>query len=324
MDEPPRTRSTITVVIAGINRVQSLRRALLSIVANSEVPAETIYVDGGSTDGSRELTQEFPRVRLLDGNPSGVGQNRNLGAAVASGELLLFLDDDAVLPSGFLQATLTAFSSPSLDVLAPQISDASNSERLQFWGNRTLAPWFIPAPFDPSAAAEDPPRFTLQARGAAMVVRASAFRRVGGFQPTLYPYGGEDFELCWRIWMSGGLVATSRLRVAHEALGSGSPSAGRAARYRENLAYSTANYVLIYLINGTRLTLLQLPIILAVQWGYPLRQGQIYALLRGVALVAGRLKTYRQLRVVRASTQARRVVSDLKIGRTISTGCPPP
>jgi GT2 family glycosyltransferase len=324
MDETPRPALTVSVVVAGLNRAPSLRRALQSIVANAELRPEIIYVDGGSTDGSRELVREFPGVRLLEGDPSGVGQNRNRGAAAASGELLVFLDDDASIPAGFLNSAVGLFSHLSIEVLAPQISDASNSERLQFWGNRTLAPWFIPAPFSRDESMSEGVRFSLQARGAAMVVRTSAFRRVGGFQSALYPYGGEDFDLCWRIWMSGGRVLAHRLRVAHEALGSAGTGEAGLGRYRESLAYSTANYVLIYLTNGSPLTLLQLPVILVVQLGYPARQGQIYSLLLGLALVGGRLRKYRQLLLLRKSTQSLRVMSDRQIGRVIDNARPPP
>ncbi len=103
MDETPRPALTVSVVIAGLNRAPSLRRALESIAANAELRPEVIYVDGGSTDGSRELGGAFPGVRVLEGDPSGVGQNRNRGAASASGELLVFLDDDASIPVGFLR-----------------------------------------------------------------------------------------------------------------------------------------------------------------------------------------------------------------------------
>ncbi len=60
---------------------------------------EILVVDGGSRDRSRELVRAHG-VRLLR-SPPGRGRQQNLGAAAASGDVLLFLHSDTRLPPGW-------------------------------------------------------------------------------------------------------------------------------------------------------------------------------------------------------------------------------
>ena len=62
-------------------------------------PIEHIFVDGGSTDRTCALLQQYP-VRLISSVPSR-GLQQNLGAQAAHGDILLFLHCDTRLPDNF-------------------------------------------------------------------------------------------------------------------------------------------------------------------------------------------------------------------------------
>ena len=92
----------VSVVVPTYNRQASLQR-LLEALARQTVPAaqlELLVVDDGSSDGTREwLGRQSPdfALRVLEQSHSGPAAARNLGVRHASGEVILFLDDD-VLP----------------------------------------------------------------------------------------------------------------------------------------------------------------------------------------------------------------------------------
>jgi rSAM/selenodomain-associated transferase 2 len=105
-----RGAGVISVVIPAFDEAQVLPntlRALFTQIGDYEI----IVVDGGSTDRTREVVQEFalssePSTRspihLLTA-PKGRASQMNAGAKQATGEWFLFLHADTILPSGAIQ-----------------------------------------------------------------------------------------------------------------------------------------------------------------------------------------------------------------------------
>lgn len=94
----------ISVIVPTFNRAQTLARALNSLRVQSLPPFEIIVIDDGSTDTTKELVDEWTKAfkgeliyhRTIN---RGVSAARNLGAQLARGEWLAFLDsDDEWLP----------------------------------------------------------------------------------------------------------------------------------------------------------------------------------------------------------------------------------
>ncbi len=71
----------------------------LNALKPDEGVIEHIFVDGGSTDQTCVLLQQYP-IRLL-GSPPGRGLQQNMGAEAACGDILLFLHCDTQLPDNF-------------------------------------------------------------------------------------------------------------------------------------------------------------------------------------------------------------------------------
>ena len=90
----------ISVVIPTYNRKNLLKRAIQSVIKQTLHPFEIIVVDDGSIDGTQSwLADEFPFVRCLYQNNSGVSRARNNGIKSAQGSWIALLDsDDEWLP----------------------------------------------------------------------------------------------------------------------------------------------------------------------------------------------------------------------------------
>lgn len=93
-------KPSIAVIIDSYNMEQYLRAAVESVLAQDEPPDEFVVVDDGSTDGSRQILDDFgPRVRVLHQDNQGQAGAFNTGLASVTSDVVLLLDaDDLLLP----------------------------------------------------------------------------------------------------------------------------------------------------------------------------------------------------------------------------------
>jgi glycosyltransferase involved in cell wall biosynthesis len=113
-----------SVIIPTFNRVDSLKRALDSVLAQDYPPEnfEIIVANDGSTDGTRDFLGSFvsshPTVRMVvvDSDRNyGIAHNRNRALKNASAGIIAYLDDDMTADKNWL-STLDAIYSSGGDV----------------------------------------------------------------------------------------------------------------------------------------------------------------------------------------------------------------
>ena len=86
----------ITVVIPTYNRYSVLKRALTSIFNQTHLAHEVIVIDDGSNDATKNIIQDFPKIRYFYQENKGVSAARNLGIEKANCDWIAFLDSDDV------------------------------------------------------------------------------------------------------------------------------------------------------------------------------------------------------------------------------------
>ena len=101
----------ISVIVPTLNEAKRLPDLLASL-QRGDNGSEIIVVDGGSTDATLEAAERHG-ARCLTA-PAGRGQQLAAGAAVARGEVLLFLHADCRFPDRGLAAIGDALSSPDI------------------------------------------------------------------------------------------------------------------------------------------------------------------------------------------------------------------
>ncbi len=131
----------LSIVIPTLNE-EELLPDLLTSIAMQTIQPEVIVADADSSDRTREIAHGFG-ARVVDGGLPAVG--RNAGAAVAKGEIILFLDADVFLPDDhFLSRLLYEFTTRPLDIATADIIPESEKkyDRFSFWVyNRYVRLW---------------------------------------------------------------------------------------------------------------------------------------------------------------------------------------
>lgn len=113
------------------------RLCLESLLANTEYPNyELLVVDNASTDGTpayvRELAQRFPWVRpIFNDSNAGFGPGNNQALAAASGEILVLLNNDTMLPRGWLTRFVQHLTDSTLGLIGPATNRTCNEAQIE-------------------------------------------------------------------------------------------------------------------------------------------------------------------------------------------------
>jgi glycosyltransferase involved in cell wall biosynthesis len=186
-----------SVLVATYNRAHLIRRALDSIWQQSFADFEVLVIDDASTDATREIVTAIsePRLRYLrmDEN-GGAGQARNFGIAQAQGEFVAFVDDDDTIDPAFLAEIYAAIAKapPTLGFLWTWKEVVRQSED----GLHKVREMTYDSNSDMMRAGKQLLQKVMGGSGG-LVVRASALRVTGGFDPKMRAV--EDSELLIRL-----------------------------------------------------------------------------------------------------------------------------
>lgn len=113
----------LTAAICTRDRPEELRRALRSLAAQAEPPEEILVVENAPRDGRVRalIDAEFPGVRWTPEPVPGLDFARNRALAEATGDVVAFLDDDAVADPGWAGALHAPFADPRVGAVTGRV-----------------------------------------------------------------------------------------------------------------------------------------------------------------------------------------------------------
>jgi glycosyltransferase involved in cell wall biosynthesis len=195
----------ISVIIPALNEASMIGKCLASL-SQTRFPRsrfEVVVADNGSTDRTLDVVQSFSAkldVKVLQQPGVTISALRNLGAGVARGKVLAFLDADCVVPESWLADVARQMSAGPERVIGSRYRIPERSSWVaRSWYGVCYPPLDGEVTYVPSGD---------------LVILQSAFDRIGGFDEELAT--SEDCEFCLRARAAGMPVhAIAELAVIH-------------------------------------------------------------------------------------------------------------
>jgi N-acetylglucosaminyl-diphospho-decaprenol L-rhamnosyltransferase len=234
MPQPPR----VDAVIVSYNSSDTLRDCVSSLLATPGV--SVTVVDNASPDGSLETIADLPVKAIQSGRNGGFGFGCNIGLGAGEAPLVLFLNPDARLAPGALQAMEAVLDhEPGVALVGPKLYDGDGSLMpSQRHFPRVSSVWshalFLHRLFPRARWADEVdrrwedyehPNEPDWVSGACMLARRSVLEQLGGFDDGFFLYC-EDTDLCARLRQAGHRVRFEPSAVAHHVGGHSAPRSG--------------------------------------------------------------------------------------------------
>ena len=203
-DSHNETYPMVSVIIPAKNEANNLTRCLKSLT-NIDYPKECfeiILVDNGSTDNTVQIAEDYG-VRALIHPELRISGLRNVGASVAGGGLLAFVDADVVVSKDWLSSAVGCLNrNPGAGCVGsfPLPPDESG------WVAKSW--WFLQIP---KSVRSDEQVNWLPSMN--IVVRKEAFEFVRGFNPNLIT--SEDVDFCYRLGSKYKIVYCHKMEAIH-------------------------------------------------------------------------------------------------------------
>jgi glycosyltransferase involved in cell wall biosynthesis len=186
----------ISVITVAWNAAATIGDTCASVAAQTGVEVEHIIVDGGSGDATAAVVaaNARPGHRFISEADDGLYDAMNKGLALATGDLIGFLNADDFFCRTDALALVAAAAAPGVDAVSGGVAivAADDPARLRrAYPSTPFAPWML--------------RFAHMPPHPGFYARRSAFDRVGGFDKTIRI--GADFEWMLRFFAVNGLAA---------------------------------------------------------------------------------------------------------------------
>ena len=188
----------ISVVICSRNGSLTIRECLEGLMKLRYPNYEIIVINDGSTDATPQIASEFD-VRLISTENKGLSAARNLGAALARGEIISYIDDDAIPDPDWLLLLARFFANTKyVAVGGPNIAPEKVTLIAECVDHSPGAPSHV---LVTDMEAEHIP-------GCNFSIRKQTLEDLGGFD-TRFRTAGDDVDLCWRITEAGWKIGFS-------------------------------------------------------------------------------------------------------------------
>lgn len=178
-----------SVIVCTYRGVKTLAECLSSLMRIDYSDYEILLINDGADEGVMHIVKEFPAVRYIEMEHGGLSAARNLGADEATGDILVYTDDDCVadeqwllyLAEGFAEGDFAAMGGPNISPKPVNLEQAC----------------VVAAPGGPAHVLLNDEQ-AEHIPGCNLAVRKEAFETIGGFLEEFWT-AGDDVDFCWRL-----------------------------------------------------------------------------------------------------------------------------
>jgi glycogen synthase len=198
----------VSVVINTFNRCSMLERTLKALSQLRYPEFEVLVVNGPSTDGTGELLSAWSdTIRIVDCPKRNLSASRNLAIAAACGDIIAFIDDDAIPDPLWLNNIVAGYDSEEIGGVGGFVYDHTGyTLQSQFMVCNRFGEADNQFPYNPTLLLNTPgaPRYP------ALLGTNSSFRRnhlieIGGFDEE-FSYYLDETDVCLRLVDSGYVI----------------------------------------------------------------------------------------------------------------------
>lgn len=200
--------SRVAVAILNYNGADHLKKFLPTLIQWS--PLASVYViDNASTDDSLKFLESQEAVNIIQLKENhGFAEGYNLGLGQIDSEYFILLNSDVEVTENWIEPMLQFLDDqPQYVACQPKVLSYNNKDQFEHAGAAGGFIDFLGYPFcrgrilhqtEKDLGQYDDPIEVLWTSGACMMIRASTFRALGGFDIDFFAHM-EEIDLCWRI-----------------------------------------------------------------------------------------------------------------------------
>jgi GT2 family glycosyltransferase/O-antigen/teichoic acid export membrane protein len=212
-------RTSVVICTFSSQRLDQTVACVESVLAQRTRPAQVLVVVDHNDELREMLRARLPETVEIIANvgPPGLASARNAAVQASRGDLIVFIDDDAVAHERWLEALLAAFEDPDVIGAGGHALPRWEDDQPAWFPDEFL--WVVGCSYRglPSAGIVRNPL------GCNMAFRADVFERVGTFDPGMgrvgsHPVGCEETEFCIRAVRTlpaAKLILVSGAEVEH-------------------------------------------------------------------------------------------------------------
>lgn len=121
----------VSIVILAKNQLMYTKACIESIQANTPGAYELVLVDNGSTDGTLAYFQSIEGAKVIHNEENqGFAKGCNQGIEVSSGDYILLLNNDVIVPEGWLEGLIAcAEADPATGIVGPRCNNISGPQQ---------------------------------------------------------------------------------------------------------------------------------------------------------------------------------------------------
>jgi len=192
------TQPLVSIITVNFNQVEVTAALLQSLRAITYPRVEILVVDNGSTTGNPDsLATDYPEITLIKSSENlGFAGGNNLAVRVATGEYLLFLNNDTEVTPGFLEPLVERMAAdPTIGMISPKIRFFHTPDMIQYAGYTPMHPLTLRQHLigfhETDHGQYDRGGYTYSIHGAAMMVRRQAIEKTGMMEELYFLYYEE-------------------------------------------------------------------------------------------------------------------------------------
>lgn len=200
----------LSVVVVSVGRPEALRRCLIGLSQQAVAGCEVIVVADPPGQAAARSLPVAGALKLLPQRQPNISAARNAGIAAAAGDIIAFIDDDAVPEPIWTTAILEAFATPDLAAITGPVL-GRNGITLQ-WGPLMVNGLAQDIPIGPNGTIRD--GFARKLQGTNMAFRRETLDQIGGFDEAMHFYL-DDTDMALRVGLAGLRAAWIPNAVVH-------------------------------------------------------------------------------------------------------------